>query len=200
MKQAGCGWVVMLALLGAVSMPQQVQGQVRATEAVRDRIGVADEQVLQGRTYQLAAVHVEQDGRRVLQEYLPEGQVLGQQTDMLMIDRYDGEADPLTMAQAKLRDVLARRGQGDVVANGELLTGPDGSAAIDFVLSAPLPDGGRVVEWNAYHYRRVGNALVLTALSRRAYNDPAVTDFLKALKQQRAPDRSALLGWEPLQR
>ncbi len=200
MKQAGCGWVVMLALLGAVSMPQQVQGQVRATEAVRDRIGVADEQVLQGRTYQLAAVHVEQDGRRVLQEYLPEGQVLGQQTDMLMIDRYDGEADPLTMAQAKLRDVLARRGQGDVVANGELLTGPDGSAAIDFVLSAPLPDGGLVVEWNAYHYRRVGNALVLTALSRRAYNDPAVTDFLKALKQQRAPDRSALLGWEPLQR
>lgn len=200
MKQAGCGWVVMLALLGAVSMPQQVQGQVRATEAVRDRIGVADEQVLQGRTYQLAAVHVEQDGRRVLQEYLPEGQVLGQQTDMLMIDRYHGEADPLTMAQAKLRDVLARRGQGDVVANGELLTGPDGSAAIDFVLSAPLPDGGLVVEWNAYHYRRVGNALVLTALSRRAYNDPAVTDFLKALKQQRAPDRSALLGWEPLQR
>ena len=200
MKQAGCGWVVMLALLGAVSMPQQVQGQVRATEAVRDRIGVADEQVLQGRTYQLAAVHVEQDGRRVLQEYLPEGQVLGQQTDMLMIDRYDGEADPLTMAQAKLRDVLARRGQGDVVANGELLTGPDGSAAIDFVLSAPLPDGGLVVEWNAYHYRRVGNALVLTALSRRAYNDPAVTDFLKALKQQRAPDRNALLGWEPLQR
>ena len=200
MKQAGCGWVVMLALLGAVSMPQQVQGQVRATEAVRDRIGVADEQVLQGRTYQLAAVHVEQDGRRVLQEYLPEGQVLGQQTDMLMIDRYDGEADPLTMAQAKLRDVLARRGQGDVVANGELLTGPDGSAAIDFVLSAPLPDGGLVVEWNAYHYRRVGNALLLTALSRRAYNDPAVTDFLKALKQQRAPDRSALLGWEPLQR
>ena len=200
MKQAGCGWVVMLALLGAVSMPQQVQGQVRATEAVRDRIGVADEQVLQGRTYQLAAVHVEQDGRRVLQEYLPQGQVLGQQTDMLMIDRYDGEADPLTMAQAKLRDVLARRGQGDVVANGELLTGPDGSAAIDFVLSAPLPDGGLVVEWNAYHYRRVGNALLLTALSRRAYNDPAVTDFLKALKQQRAPDRSALLGWEPLQR
>ena len=200
MKQAGCGWVVMLALLGAASMPQQLQGQVRATEAVRDRIGVADEQVLQGRTYQLAAVHVEQDGRRVLQEYLPEGQVLGQQTDMLMIDRYDGEADPLTMAQAKLRDVLARRGQGDVVANGELLTGPDGSAAIDFVLSAPLPDGGRVVEWNAYHYRRVGNALVLTALSRRAYNDPAVTDFLKALKQQRAPDRSALLGWEPLKR
>lgn len=200
MKQAGCGWVVMLALLGAASMPQQVQGQVRATEAVRDRIGVADEQVLQGRTYQLAAVHVEQDGRRVLQEYLPEGQVLGQQTDMLMIDRYHGEADPLTMAQAKLRDVLARRGQGDVVANGELLTGPDGSAAIDFVLSAPLPDGGLVVEWNAYHYRRAGNALVLTALSRRAYNDPAVTDFLKALKQQRAPDRSALLGWEPLQR
>lgn len=200
MKQAGCGWVVMLALLGAASMPQQVQGQVRATEAVRDRIGVADEQVLQGRTYQLAAVHVEQDGRRVLQEYLPEGQVLGQQTDMLMIDRYHGEADPLTMAQAKLRDVLARRGQGDVVANGELLTGPDGSAAIDFVLSAPLPDGGLVVEWNAYHYRRVGNALLLTALSRRAYNDPAVTDFLKALKQQRAPDRNALLGWEPLQR
>ena len=200
MKQAGCGWVVMLALLGAASMPQQVQGQVRATEAVRDRIGVADEQVLQGRTYQLAAVHVEQDGRRVLQEYLPEGQVLGRQTDMLMIDRYHGEADPLTMAQAKLRDVLARRGQGDVVANGELLTGPDGSAAIDFVLSAPLPDGGLVVEWNAYRYRRVGNALVLTALSRRAYNDPAVTDFLKALKQQRAPDRNALLGWEPLQR
>ena len=200
MKQAGCGWVVMLALLGAASMPQQVQGQVRATEAVRDRIGVADEQVLQGRTYQLAAVHVEQDGRRVLQEYLPEGQVLGRQTDMLMIDRYHGQADPLTMAQAKLRDVLARRGQGDVVANGELLTGPDGSAAIDFVLSAPLPDGGLVVEWNAYHYRRVGNALLLTALSRRAYNDPAVTDFLKALKQQRAPDRNALLGWEPLQR
>ena len=199
MNQTVITWVLAAVLGGAAVQPLAAQERAaQGSQVLRDRIGVANSQRVGGVEYRLAAVHAEQEGRRVLQEYLPAGQVLGQQTDMLMIDRYQGEADPVTMAQAKLREVLARRGQGDAVANGEVLVGPDGSAALDFLLSAPLPDGGLVVEWNAYHYRRVGNALVLTAMSRRAYNDPAVTEFLTGLKQRRGSDRNALLGWLPL--
>lgn len=148
-------------------------------------------------SYLLAAVHPEPAAGRILQEYLPAGQVLGQQTEMLVIDLVRGQRDPVQSARNKLQEILARRGQGDVLANGELLLGPNGSAAVDFVLSAPLPDGGLVVEWNAYHYRQLDGALMLTGLSRRAYGDEAVTAFLVKLKQRRGPDRNALLAWEP---
>lgn len=192
--------VVVLALAASwVVVPSPVV-HARSTVAAavpQDRTGMGLRHQVGGRSYQLAAVHPQPAAGRILQEYLPPGQVLGQQTEMLMIDLVQGHHDPVQAARRKLEEILARRGQGDVVANGELLLGPGGSAAVDFVLSAPLPDGGLVVEWNAYHYRQLDGALVLTGLSRRAYGDEAVTAFLTGLKERREPDRNALLAWQP---
>lgn len=191
--------VVVLALAAPWAMgpwlPAQAQPATAAT--VQDRIGIPHNQQVGGRYYALAAVHPQPQAGRILQEYLPAGQVLGRQTDMLMLDMLQGQHDPIVAARGKLKEIVARRGQGDTVANGELLLGPGGSAALDFVLSAPLPDGGLVVEWNAYHYRQMEGALVLTGLSRRAYGDQAVTAFLTELKQRRNLDRTALLAWRP---
>lgn len=192
--------VVVLALAASwVVVPSPVV-HARSTVAAavpQDRTGMGLRHQVGGRSYQLAAVHPQPAAGRILQEYLPPGQVLGQQTEMLMIDLVQGHHDPVQAARRKLEEILARRGQGDVVANGELLLGPGGSAAVDFVLSAPLPDGGLVVEWNAYHYRQLDGALVLTGLSRRAYGDEAVTAFLTGLKERRESDRNALLAWQP---
>ena len=192
--------VVVLALAAPWTagpwMPAYAQPAGAAT-APQDRMGMAPRQQVGGRSYQLAAVHPQPAAGRILQEYLPPGQVLGQQTDMLLIDLVQGQLDPAQIARGKLQEILARREQGDALANGELLLGPDGSAAVDFVLSAPLPGGGMVVEWNAYHYRQLDGGLVLTGLSRRAYGDQAVTAFLTELKERRGPDRNALLAWEP---
>ncbi|MET3007863.1 hypothetical protein ABXT00_00555 [Stenotrophomonas koreensis] len=189
--------LALAALWGVAPCPAAHARSTVAAAVPQDRTGMALRHQLGGRSYQLAAVHPEPAAGRILQEYLPPGQVLGQQTEMLMIDLVQGRHDPVQAAQRKLQEIQARREQGDMLANGELLLGPGGSAAVDFVLSATLPGGGLVVEWNAYHYRQLDGALVLTGLSRRAYGDEAVTAFLTGLKERRGPDRNALLAWQP---
>lgn len=192
-------WPLLLALLlpSLQALPAHAFEPAASAASAQDRLGVAGPQHVAGQVYRLAFVSPPAANGHVLQEYLPAGQQLESYTDMLLLNHAPVQATPLQFAQLKYQEIQARRSGGDALANGELLEGPDGSAVLDFVMSATLPDGRLVVEWNAYHYRQHAAGITLTALSRRAYGDEAADTFLRALKERRLVDREALLAWLP---
>ncbi|WP_152980755.1 hypothetical protein [Stenotrophomonas ginsengisoli] len=195
-------WPLLLALLlpslqALQALPAHALEPAASAASAQDRLGVAGPQQVAGQVYRLAFVTPPSANGHVLQEYLPAGQQLESYTEMLLLSHVPVQATPLQLAQHKYQEIQARRSGGDALANGELLEGPDGSAVLDFVMSATLPDGRLVVEWNAYHYRQQAAGITLTALSRRAYGDEAATTFLRGLKQRRLVDREAVLAWLP---
>ena len=192
-------WPLLLALLvpSMLAVPAHALEPAANAATAQDRLGVAGPQQVAGQVYRLAFVTPPSANGHVLQEYLPAGQQLESYVDMLLLSHVPAQATPLQLAQHKYQEIHARRSGGDALANGELLEGPDGSAVLDFVMSATLPDGRLVVEWNAYHYRQQAAGITLTALSRRAYGEEAATAFLRALKERRLVDREALLAWLP---
>ena len=192
-------WPLLLALLvPSVQVLPAHALEPAAAATVQDRLGVAGPQHMAGQVYRLAYVAAPAANGHVLQEYLPAGQQLESYTEMLLLNHVPVQATPLQFAQHKYQEIQARRAGGDALANGELLEGPDGSAVLDFVMSATLPDGRLVVEWNAYHYRQQAAGITLTALSRRAYGEEQATAFLRGLKERRLVDREALLTWLPV--
>jgi hypothetical protein len=187
-------WVIGVGM----GLPLSAAAQNAGVAAVQDRLGVPGPQQVAGQAHVLAFVTPPHPSGRVLQEYLPAGQALDSYTSMLLLDYAPGDAGAMAVASAKLAEIQARKANGDAVANGQMLQGQGDSVALDFILSAPLPGGGIVVEWNGYHYRRQGNGLLLTAWSRRAYGDAAVTAFLRELKDRHEQDLAALLRWQPV--
>lgn len=187
----------LLAILPAGLAADAVPGGHVHHDAV-DRLGVPTVPQVAGMDYQLVFVSPPHPSGLVLQEYLPPGQQLDSYTSMLLLNHLPSEAGAVEHAQFKQQEVMARRASGnDPVANAELLQGPDGSALLDFLISATLPDGRFVLEWNVYHYRPQAGGVTMTALSRRAYGDEQATAFLRELKTRRTRDRDALLTWLP---
>ena len=76
---AGVVVLALAALWGVAPCPAAHARSTVAAAVPQDRTGMALRHQLGGRSYQLAAVHPEPAAGRILQEYLPPGQVLGQQ-------------------------------------------------------------------------------------------------------------------------
>lgn len=178
------GMFVAAALLQALAASPQVS----------DLLGVPGPIELGGQSYRLAW-SAQPSPAYAKQEYVPAGQGVEQFRHMLLIE---------TMADKPLREVvrdklraLHKRKASDPVQRMAVIENEAGDEVIvDFVMSATLPGGRYVVEWNAYRYatyrdRDGRSGTLLLGLSARGYDDEA-TAFLQGLKAFRQQQIEAL--------
>jgi hypothetical protein len=128
------------------------------------------------------------------QEYLPAGQDPERYDSMVMLDLRPNGANAAQMAAGMIEQLKARKAS-DPIANYDLLANTEsGEVLLDFLISAPDPKDGLLVEWNAYRYvtEADGTGTRMLGISRRAYGDVAVRAFLVALKETRPRDIAAL--------
>lgn len=195
-----CG--VLLAA-GPLLWPAPAQAQAQAAGHAHanpvDRLGVAGPQQVGGQAHTLVFVTPPQPSGYVLQEYLPAGQALDSYTRMLLLAYQPSDETPLQWAQAKQAEINARRDSGsDAVASTDLYQAEQGDAAVlVFTLSATLPDGRFVLEWNVYHYQRQAGGMVLTALSRRGYGREQAVALLEELKTGASAQIKSVVDWQP---
>ena len=158
-----------------------------------DRLNLPGPIEFSGETFRLAWTSNPSD-RLYKQEYLPTGQVLERYESMLMLDlTFDGTT-PRQKATAFIASLEARK-PSDPVVDYEVLTGDNGDVILDFLLSAKQPVGDFIIEWNAYRYSALGDGVQMVGISRRAYGDEAVEEFLRnRLKALRQRDVQALAG------
>jgi hypothetical protein len=165
-----------------------------ASPQVSDLLGVPGPIELGGQSYRLAW-SAQPSPATIKQEYVPAGQEVEQFRHMLLIE---------TVADKPLREVvrdklraLQKRKASDPVQQMAVMENEAGDEAIvDFVMSATLPSGQYVVEWNAYRYasyrdRHGRSGTQLLGLSARGYDDD-VTAFLQGLKAFRPRQIEAL--------
>ena len=198
-------WVLCGALLAAVPLLSvaQAQAQPQAGGHVHanpvDRLGVPGPVQLGGQSHALAFVSPPQPNGYVLQEYLPAGQTLDSYTRMLLLSYQPSDQTPLQWAQRKQAEIQARRDSGqDALADGQLYRTEGGDSVVFvFLLSAMLPDGQLVVEWNAYHYQSQAGGMLLTALSRRGYGREQAMALLEELKAGTRAQIDSVIGWQP---
>lgn len=198
-------WVLCGALLAAVPLLSVAQAQAQAQAGGHvhanpvDRLGVPGPVQLGGQRHDLVFVTPPQPNGYVLQEYLPAGQVLDSYSRMLLLSYQPSDETPLQWAQRKQAEINARRESGnDPAAHSDLYpVGRDGAAVLVFTLSAMLPDGNVVLEWNAYHYQGRAGGIVLSALSRRGYGREQAMALLEELKGAAPAQIQSVVDWQP---
>lgn len=121
-------------------------------------------------------------GRILVAEYIPAGETLDHWTLMLAVRIFRGKLAPAQAVQMKATEILARRAQGDFMANSASFTKAD-FQVIDFVVSS-MP----VVEHNVMSFSKLRDGrLIGYQLARRYYQrdpDAGVEDGLRAFMQE----------------
>ena len=108
---------------------------------------------------------------------------------MILLEAVLSDIKVQDAVSTKVSELEARK-KSDVVVNYQMITNPDKTEYIlDFIESDGPPDALRIVEWNAYRYKRFTDkaghkGLVLLGASRRAYGSEIKT-FFGALKESR---------------
>ncbi len=162
-----------------------------ASAPVVDHLNVPGPIAFQGKSYRLA--WSERKGVLTVQEYLPVGETLERFDSMFTVNERSDVSVEIAAA-AKIAELEARKAT-DPVVNHAMLRSNDGQRILlDFLLSSPDGNGGRIVEWNAYRYepRREGEGVRLLGISRRAYGEAVVPFLRDALKRTRAADIDGL--------
>lgn len=168
-------------------------GAVRAQEAA-DHLSVPGPIRFDGVEHRLAWSAKPRPGY-IKQEYLPAGQTLERFEQMLLVEVLVSGTDAASAAAAQVRMVNQRKAQ-DPVANVAILRNPEsGELIVDFILSATVPSGDKVIEWSAYRYLPKGKGVLMFGVSRRAYGE-ARTGFMQRLKTMR-PEAIRMLAAEP---
>jgi hypothetical protein len=128
------------------------------------------------------------------QEYLPAGQDPEHYDAMVMLDLRPDGANAGQMAAGMIEQLKARKASDPVTHYDLLINEHSGEVLLDFLISAPDPKDGLLVEWNAYRYvtEADGTGTRMLGISRRAYGDAAVRAFLVALKDARPRDITTL--------
>jgi hypothetical protein len=118
------------------------------------------------------------------QEYVAANETADRYHRMVLVELIVGDVEIDDVVASQVQMVESRK-TSDPVANIAVMRSPGtGETIADFLLSARLPTGEDVVEWNAYRYLPHAQGVMLFGLSRRAYGTDAMA-FLKGLGAER---------------
>lgn len=118
------------------------------------------------------------------QEYVAATETADRYQRMVLVELVVGDDDMDSVVAAQVQMIEARKASDPVANIAVMKSEVTGETIADFLLSARLPSGEDVVEWNAYRYLPHAEGVMLFGLSRRAYGEDAVT-FLKGLGAER---------------
>jgi len=176
--------------IGALALSALMAGipSLAFAQAV-DRLGVPGPLSFGGTSYRLAWSSQPSPGYDK-QEYLPAGEALGRHTHMLLVEFLDTGIGLREALAAQVRSLNQRKGKDPLFNMAIMENKQTGEVMLDFLISAH-ERGQTIAEWNAYRYvPRKGaggrDAVLLFAISRRAYGDDAIRSFLGDLKSSRS--------------
>jgi hypothetical protein len=164
----------------------------KATNDPIERIGVKGPLKFNGTDFALSWSEHPKDFYYI-QEYLPKGENYDHFNQMVTLHVFDKEVTAEAAMQQKVKELEVRK-KTDKVCNYEVHQNGDSTEfMVDFLLSQSDGDKLAVVEFNAYHYKKValGNnkmGILVYAYSKRSYGD-AITNFM----QQLGDDRGKML-------
>jgi hypothetical protein len=118
------------------------------------------------------------------QEYVAAAETAERYHRMVLVELVVGDDDMDSVVAAQVKMIEARKASDPVANIAVMKSTATGETIADFLLSARLPSGEDVVEWNAYRYVPHAEGVMLFGLSRRAYGEEAMT-FLKGLGAER---------------
>ncbi|RXT21403.1 MULTISPECIES: hypothetical protein [unclassified Bosea (in: a-proteobacteria)] len=154
-----------------------------------DRLGVPGPLSFGGMAYRLAWSSQPSPGY-YKQEYLPTGEAPGGYTRMILVEFLDTGSGPRAALAAQVRSLNQRKGKDPLLNMSVMENQQTGEVMLDFLISAD-ERGQLIAEWNAYRYTPLKgtggrDAVLLFAVSRRAYGDDAIRSFLGELKSSRS--------------
>jgi len=129
------------------------------------------------------------------QEYVAANETAERYHRMVLVELVVGDDDMDSVVAAQVKMIDARKASDPVANIAVMKSTATGETIADFLLSARLPSGEDVVEWNAYRYLPHAEGVMLFGLSRRAYGEEAMT-FLKGLGAERIRVIQALAAME----
>lgn len=165
---------------------------------VTDYLGLPGPIELGGQSYVLAWSSSPQDNY-IKHEYVPEGQVLEQFEDMVIVEILIAPFRPIDTMAMQVEHLNQTRGEDPVFNFDMLHNETNGEAVLDFLLSEQDAEGEYMIEWNAYRYAPYENAegetgVLLFAISHRAYGNDASQAFLENLGALRSSEIDALVS------
>ncbi len=188
--------------MDAAGQPKAAVGQTRRTTLAilaaltltstgsradaRDRLGIPGPLGFDGASYSLAWSSQPSPGY-IKQEYLPGGQASGSYASMLLVEVIEGGTTVEAALGAQIRLLNARKGSDPLVNFSAIRNQNTGEAILDFIIGGRTSQGAPIAEWNAYRYApRKEGGVMLFAISRRAYGDADIRQFLSGLKSERS--------------
>lgn len=178
--------VVLLGSIGLVAI-FPVVGEMQALAADQPSSSLPKSVTVLGKTLELKDSKGGGPGEKFIAEYIPGNETFDNWSLMFATRYVPGpNLDPMVSATATARRILARKENGDPVANAAVFKAPDNkSAVVDFLMSS-----GGMIEHDVFRYFPAAKGLVsfqiARSLNEKKSSDQQVQDFIKSIKTRRA--------------
>jgi hypothetical protein len=121
---------------------------------------------------------------RYIAEYLLPGESYTRYKTKVIIT-YDTDRSLDSISKVKLRDLKEKKDNGSVLHYQVLKSVDTGEFIVEYMVGDVREGKTLIAEWNIYRYRPNGDGAVLFAMSKRAYGENEVKEFMKEVNKNR---------------